>query len=282
MANKSDVMTRVEASGAVAVLRGVPGEQIVPVAEALLAGGVTALEVTADNPDAIEMIADLDAAVGDEAVVGAGTVLDSSTAVDAIRAGAEFVVAPHFDPEVVDTCNRYGTVVAPGIYTPTEAVEAAQQGKGIRQHHAGGGLLKQTQVAEAGRAELEAVGGVRPVTHGADGKAPARGLHSEKVIPLGQLEAARGFFLRGDGPFLQALEPLLNDPQALAEALAQHAGAPDVRARLAAAGVRFVRERFAMEAGIDRLAARFGLPVTHEPSQERIPEPTCASSSTHR
>jgi 2-dehydro-3-deoxyphosphogluconate aldolase/(4S)-4-hydroxy-2-oxoglutarate aldolase len=165
MANKSDVMTRVEASGAVAVLRGVPGEQILPVAEALLAGGVTALEVTADNPDAIEMIADLDAAVGDEAVVGAGTVLDSSTAVDAIRAGAEFVVAPHFDPEVVDTCNRYGTVVAPGIYTPTEAVEAAQQGadflKLFPASSAGAGHLSSIQGA-LGQLDVMPTGGIGP------------------------------------------------------------------------------------------------------------------------
>jgi 2-dehydro-3-deoxyphosphogluconate aldolase/(4S)-4-hydroxy-2-oxoglutarate aldolase len=165
MANKSDVMTRVEESGAVAVLRGVPGEKIVPVAEALLAGGVTALEVTADNPDAIEMVADLDAAVGDEAVVGAGTVLDSSTAVDAIRAGAEFVVAPHFDPEVVDTCNRYGTVVAPGIYTPTEAVEAAQQGadflKLFPASSAGSGHLSSIQGA-LGQLDVMPTGGIGP------------------------------------------------------------------------------------------------------------------------
>ena len=165
MTTKSDVLTRVEASGAVAVLRGVPGEKTVPVAEALLAGGVTALEVTADNPDAIQMIADLDAAVGDEAVIGAGTVLDPSTAVDAIRAGAEFVVAPHFDPAVVDTCNRYGTVVAPGIYTPTEAVEAAQQGadflKLFPASSAGAGHLSSIRGA-LGHLEIMPTGGIGP------------------------------------------------------------------------------------------------------------------------
>lgn len=169
MTAKSDVLTRVEASGAVAVLRGVPGEKIVPVAEALLAGGVTALEVTADNPDAIEMIADLDGAVGDEAVVGAGTVLDSSTAVDAIRAGAEFVVAPHFDPEVVDTCNRYGTVVAPGIYTPSEAVEAAEQGadflKLFPASSAGSGHLSSIQGA-LGQLDIMPTGGIGPANAG--------------------------------------------------------------------------------------------------------------------
>jgi 2-dehydro-3-deoxyphosphogluconate aldolase/(4S)-4-hydroxy-2-oxoglutarate aldolase len=128
MGDKSDVMERLVDSGAVAVLRGVPGERIVPVAEALVEGGVTALEVTADNPDATEMLATLSEEFGDEVVVGAGTVLDASTAVEAIRAGAEFVVAPHFDADVVDTCNRYGVVVAPGIMTPTEAVRAAEQG----------------------------------------------------------------------------------------------------------------------------------------------------------
>jgi 2-dehydro-3-deoxyphosphogluconate aldolase/(4S)-4-hydroxy-2-oxoglutarate aldolase len=130
MARKSDVMERVAESGAVAVLRGVPRERVVPAAEALVEGGVTALEVTADNPDAVAMVADLTDAFADHeaVVVGAGTVLDASTAVEAIRAGAEFVVAPHFDPAVVDTCNRHGTVVAPGILTPTEAVDAAERG----------------------------------------------------------------------------------------------------------------------------------------------------------
>ena len=115
-------------SGVVAVLRGAEPETVVDTAEALVAGGVTALEVTADTAGATDMIATLSEALGDDALVGAGTVLDSETARAAIAAGAEFVVSPSFDEGVVETCNRYGVLCAPGVMTPTEAVEAYEAG----------------------------------------------------------------------------------------------------------------------------------------------------------
>src|SRR6056297_2424279 len=58
----------------------------------------------------------------------AGTVLDGETALDTIRAGAEFVVGPTVELDVVDVCNRYGTLVAPGAFTPTEALTAYEAG----------------------------------------------------------------------------------------------------------------------------------------------------------
>ncbi|GAA0208700.1 bifunctional 4-hydroxy-2-oxoglutarate aldolase/2-dehydro-3-deoxy-phosphogluconate aldolase [Halobacterium noricense] len=115
-------------SGVVAVLRGAEPETVVDTAEALVAGGVTALEVTADTAGATDMIATLSAELGDDALVGAGTVLDSETARAAVAAGAEFVVSPSFDEGVVETCNRYGVLCAPGVMTPTEAVEASEAG----------------------------------------------------------------------------------------------------------------------------------------------------------
>jgi 2-dehydro-3-deoxyphosphogluconate aldolase/(4S)-4-hydroxy-2-oxoglutarate aldolase len=120
-----DDLTR---TGVVAVLRGVAPDAVVPTAEALLEGGVDALEVTmdaADGPRALRALAD---ALGDDATIGAGTVLDAETARAAIAAGAEFVVAPTFDPETVATCNRYGAPVAPGVATPTEALRAYEAG----------------------------------------------------------------------------------------------------------------------------------------------------------
>lgn len=117
-------------SGVIAVLRGVDGTTVEQVADALIAGGVTTLEVTADTPGAIEMIGDLAAAYedDDDVLVGAGTVLDAETARSALLAGAEFVVCPSFHEDVVETCNRYGAVVAPGVATPTEAIEAYESG----------------------------------------------------------------------------------------------------------------------------------------------------------
>ena len=118
-------------SGVVAVLRGADPETVVDTAEALVAGGVTALEVTADTAGSTEMIRTLSTELGEDALVGAGTVLDASTAQSAIAAGAEFVVSPSFHEDVVETCNRYGALVAPGVMTPTEAVEAFEAGADV-------------------------------------------------------------------------------------------------------------------------------------------------------
>ncbi|MUV58582.1 bifunctional 4-hydroxy-2-oxoglutarate aldolase/2-dehydro-3-deoxy-phosphogluconate aldolase, partial [Halogeometricum sp. CBA1124] len=122
-------MQRLVDSGVVAVMRGADADTIIEVAQALNEGGVTAYEITADNPDAMELISEVSASFTDEeAIVGAGTVLDSETARASIMNGAEFVVGPNFDEGVVETCNRYGTLVAPGILTPTEAVDAYEAG----------------------------------------------------------------------------------------------------------------------------------------------------------
>ncbi|ADQ67746.1 2-keto-3-deoxy-phosphogluconate aldolase [Halogeometricum borinquense DSM 11551] len=122
-------MQRLVDSGVVAVMRGADADTILEVAQALHDGGVTAYEITADNPDAMDLISEVSASFSEtEAIVGAGTVLDSETARASIMNGAEFVVGPSFDEGVVETCNRYGTIVAPGILTPTEAVDAYEAG----------------------------------------------------------------------------------------------------------------------------------------------------------
>ncbi|WP_224337008.1 bifunctional 4-hydroxy-2-oxoglutarate aldolase/2-dehydro-3-deoxy-phosphogluconate aldolase [Haloprofundus halobius] len=121
-------LERIVDSGVVAVMRGADADSLLETAEALERGGVSAIEITADNPGALEMIRDVSGAFGDEVVVGAGTVLDAETARSTLLAGAEFVVGPNFEPDVVETCNRYNAVVAPGIMTPTEAVRAMEAG----------------------------------------------------------------------------------------------------------------------------------------------------------
>jgi len=125
-------LERLVDSGVVAVMRGADPDTVVEVASALADGGVTAFEITADNPDAMELIDEVSASFAESAaIVGAGTVLDSETAHAAIRSGAEFVVGPTFDPGVVETCNRYGVPVAPGVLTPTEAVTAFEAGADV-------------------------------------------------------------------------------------------------------------------------------------------------------
>ena len=141
-------------SGVVVVMRGADADTIIDVASALADGGVTAFEITADNPDAMDLIAEVSASFSaEEAIVGAGTVLDAATARAAIANGAEFVVGPTFDAGVVETCNRYGTVVAPGALTPTEALDA---------YEAGADLVKVFPASSMGPDHLSSIAGPLP------------------------------------------------------------------------------------------------------------------------
>jgi 2-dehydro-3-deoxyphosphogluconate aldolase/(4S)-4-hydroxy-2-oxoglutarate aldolase len=144
-----------EESGVVAVMRGLDADAAIDAVEALREGGVTAVEFTADTAGATRMIREVSASfTAEEAVVGAGTVLDASTASAAIRAGAEFLVAPSLDAGVVETANRYAAPVAPGVMTPTEAVEA---------YEAGADLVKLFPAATVGPGHLRALRG--PLSH---------------------------------------------------------------------------------------------------------------------
>ena len=92
--SRQDSLARVLQSGIVAVIRASSGERLGDVAEALLAGGIDCMEVTFTVPSAVDVLRDVHERVGDRALLGAGTVLDSETARAAILAGAEFIVSP--------------------------------------------------------------------------------------------------------------------------------------------------------------------------------------------
>ena len=149
----TDVLQRIEACGVIAVLRGVEPETVEDVARAVIDGGISVLEITAESDDAMEMIETVDDRFGDEAIVGVGTVLDGPTARLAISAGASFVVSPTFDGGVVETCNRYGVPVAPGVFTPTEAQRA---------YEAGADLVKLFPAKTGGPDHLAAIRGPLP------------------------------------------------------------------------------------------------------------------------
>ncbi len=128
MTDRTETLDRIESGGVIAVLRGVEPDHVAPIATALADGGITAIEVTADTPGVAGLVESLDAAVGERAVIGAGTVLDAATARTVLLAGAEFVVTPTLAEPVIETANRYGVPVVPGIMTPSEAQRAIEAG----------------------------------------------------------------------------------------------------------------------------------------------------------
>ncbi|GAB4575667.1 MAG: bifunctional 4-hydroxy-2-oxoglutarate aldolase/2-dehydro-3-deoxy-phosphogluconate aldolase [Anaerolineae bacterium] len=115
-------------TGVIAIMRAQSSDQLIAAAQAIRAGGVQVIEVTMTTPGALDVIAQAKATFSDEVLFGAGSVLDAETARAAILAGADFVVAPTLNLDVIALCNRYSVPVAPGVYTPTEALTAWEAG----------------------------------------------------------------------------------------------------------------------------------------------------------
>jgi 2-dehydro-3-deoxyphosphogluconate aldolase/(4S)-4-hydroxy-2-oxoglutarate aldolase len=111
---ETDVVRRLEETRVVAIIRDVPLEHARILGEALVLGGVRAIEVSFTTPDAIPFIERLSGDLGSDIAVGAGTVLDGPTARSAILAGASFVLSPALSPEVIRVCRRYGVPAIPG------------------------------------------------------------------------------------------------------------------------------------------------------------------------
>ncbi|RCS41459.1 bifunctional 4-hydroxy-2-oxoglutarate aldolase/2-dehydro-3-deoxy-phosphogluconate aldolase [Bremerella cremea] len=117
--------------GIVAVIRADNGEILADVTEALVAGGVTAIEVTFTVPKAHKVLEYVADRFGDRIQLGAGTVLDAETARIAILAGAEFIVSPIVDLPTIEMSHRYDKAMMPGALTPTEVVRAWQAGADV-------------------------------------------------------------------------------------------------------------------------------------------------------
>jgi len=128
MHRRSDLIERLLNPGIIAVVRAQKPDQALPVAEALIAGGVIAVEITTTTPNAIEAIRTTKAAVGARGLIGVGTVLDEDTCRAALDAGAEFVVSPILRPQLVGLAHAAGCPVMLGAYTPTEAQLAHEAG----------------------------------------------------------------------------------------------------------------------------------------------------------
>jgi 2-dehydro-3-deoxyphosphogluconate aldolase / (4S)-4-hydroxy-2-oxoglutarate aldolase len=124
-------LQRVLDAGIVAVVRAPDPAGLVDVIRALAAGGVTVAEVTLTVPNALDVIREARKAVGTGVLLGAGTVLDPETCRAALLAGAEFIVSPTVNLDVIRLCKRYDKLVMPGAFTPTEILTAWEAGADI-------------------------------------------------------------------------------------------------------------------------------------------------------
>ncbi|MBH1938343.1 2-dehydro-3-deoxyphosphogluconate aldolase [Streptomyces sp. AV19] len=112
----------------IATVRSDSYDRAAETAGTLLSAGFTSLEISLATPFGLEAVATLVREAGDEAVIGAGAVLDAASARLAVEAGARFLASPVLDAEVVRTGHRYGIPVLPGVATPAEIVRALELG----------------------------------------------------------------------------------------------------------------------------------------------------------
>ena len=128
MRSRSEIISLMTHPGIIAVVRTTRSDQVLPICEALLAGGVLALEITLTIPGALETIQAASQQLGSRAVIGAGTVLNAEDCRLAIEAGAQFVVSPIAKLEILQTAHAADRPVMLGAYTPTEAQAAHEAG----------------------------------------------------------------------------------------------------------------------------------------------------------
>jgi 2-dehydro-3-deoxyphosphogluconate aldolase/(4S)-4-hydroxy-2-oxoglutarate aldolase len=159
-----NVMERIRAIGLVPVVRAASADEALAAVEAIRAGGIPILEITLTVPGAVEIIRTLAQRLGDEALIGAGTVLDADTAKACVDAGAKFVVSPALDIPTIDECKRLGVPVFPGALTPSEIVTAWKAGanavKVFPANAVGGATYLKSVKAPLPQVELLPTGGV--------------------------------------------------------------------------------------------------------------------------
>ncbi|HEX7333446.1 MAG TPA: bifunctional 4-hydroxy-2-oxoglutarate aldolase/2-dehydro-3-deoxy-phosphogluconate aldolase [Pyrinomonadaceae bacterium] len=126
--NKSEVLKQIKDTGVIPVVRATTADEAMRAIEAIREGGIAVLEITMTVPGAIGVIEAVCARFGNEALVGAGTVLNAETAKACISAGAQFIVSPALNMEMIAYCREQDVAIMPGALTPTEVVNAWNAG----------------------------------------------------------------------------------------------------------------------------------------------------------
>jgi 2-dehydro-3-deoxyphosphogluconate aldolase / (4S)-4-hydroxy-2-oxoglutarate aldolase len=129
--NKDEQLRFLLDHGLVAIVRLKEPTELVPIAQAIEAGGVRVIEFTMGTPNALDAIHQIAHEWGDRILLGAGTVLDPETGRAALLAGAQFLVAPNFNPALIELARRYNKIIVPGAFTPTEILAAWECGADI-------------------------------------------------------------------------------------------------------------------------------------------------------
>lgn len=130
---KVEILSKLEAAGVIAVVRGKNKDEAIKAINSIIAGGIKGIELTFTVPNAEEIIKEIAKKYADQkdVIIGAGTVLDAFTARIAIMAGAEYIVSPSFDRQTAEICNLYQIPYLPGCMTITEIKEALNAGVDI-------------------------------------------------------------------------------------------------------------------------------------------------------
>jgi len=128
VSEREKIVSGIEAEGLVAIVRVRRPELALPLAKALVAGGIRAVELTMSIPNALEAVRTIDRELGDKILLGVGTVIDDDTCRAAIDAGAKYVISPITRPSLVAVAHALDRPVMLGAYTPTEAQAAHEAG----------------------------------------------------------------------------------------------------------------------------------------------------------
>jgi len=151
---KREIFNRMVSEGLIPVIRVSSAREAMDVSDAIKEGGVTLIEITMSVPGAIDTIKELTQKYKDEIIMGAGTILDPETARAALLAGAQFIVTPTLNIDVIQIAHRYSAVVVPGAMTPTEILTA---------WNAGADMVKVFPAAQLGGPEyIKAIRGPLP------------------------------------------------------------------------------------------------------------------------
>jgi 2-dehydro-3-deoxyphosphogalactonate aldolase len=187
----------------IGIIRGVTADQALATARALYAGGIRIIEVPLNSPDPLKSISSLADALGDDALVGAGTVLTVDDVERVKQARGQLVVSPNMNPEVIGATVAAGMVSCPGIFTPTEAFAALRAGATVIKlfpaEAASPKVVKAMRAVLPKDSTLLIVGGVTPesmrgwLDAGANGFGLGGGLYKPGQSPEETLQKARAY-----------------------------------------------------------------------------------------